>query len=243
MRQFDRFTVIETLDDIRLGHIGRAFTEAGLRPEIINLERGDALPPIEDIQKLGGLMVMGSPWSVHDPNPQVQAINRLTREAYRTNTPLAGVCFGHQSVGLAAGFEILPASTVESGFYKVQLTDAGKNSVFTEGFPPEFDALQEHNEMVVIPADARNATELAIGNGMCQMAQFGPYAVTVQYHNEPEKTVPEKKIWESWKANASGLKAQDPDMLDKKFDATYPQRIQTAVQFGRNYLYVAHHAA
>jgi GMP synthase-like glutamine amidotransferase len=59
-----------------------------------------------DINGFDGLIVTGSPASVHDPDPWVARLLALIRTAVAQGVPLFGACFGHQAVGLALGGEV-----------------------------------------------------------------------------------------------------------------------------------------
>ncbi|WP_299032032.1 type 1 glutamine amidotransferase [uncultured Sulfitobacter sp.] len=50
-----------------------------------------------------GLLVTGSPASVHDDRPWIAPLEALVRDAVRRKIPMFGACFGHQIIAKALG--------------------------------------------------------------------------------------------------------------------------------------------
>lgn len=57
----------------------------------------------ETLQGIDGLIVTGSPASVHDTDAWIGRLLSLLREAVEAKTPMFGACFGHQAITLALG--------------------------------------------------------------------------------------------------------------------------------------------
>ncbi|SFL65697.1 type 1 glutamine amidotransferase [Shimia aestuarii] len=57
----------------------------------------------EDIGAFDGVMITGSPASVHDEAPWVGQLFALIREIDRREIPMFGACFGHQAIAVALG--------------------------------------------------------------------------------------------------------------------------------------------
>ncbi len=238
MRQIDRITIIETLDDIRAGYIGMALVQRGVRPEIINLEHGDALPPVEEVSKMGALAVMGSPYGVHEDLRHIHHINALAREAYHTDTTFFGGCFGLQTGVLGAGGDVVTSVPTEYGLsdengrFIVTLTPEAYNDPFTKNLPPSFGVLQAHGKMVV---PTGRMTTMGMSNGIHQMVRFGRRGFGVQFHNEVmHDEEGEKNVWPNWLKNADGLKQQDPVRLTTEFETAHPEHRVIALQLGYN---------
>lgn len=79
---------------------------------LINLVRPDWVVSIfavkddvfpEDISRFDGVIVTGSPSSVHDSAPWVSELVQQIRTAYDANVPLFGACLGHQAIAVALG--------------------------------------------------------------------------------------------------------------------------------------------
>ncbi len=50
-----------------------------------------------------GVIITGSPASVHDTAPWVPRLLKLIRHLHAKGTPMFGACFGHQAIALALG--------------------------------------------------------------------------------------------------------------------------------------------
>ena len=57
----------------------------------------------DDIQIFDGVMITGSPASVHDQDPWVTRLLALIRDIYANEIPMFGACYGHQAIALALG--------------------------------------------------------------------------------------------------------------------------------------------
>lgn len=64
------------------------------------LPRGE---PPAGLGDFDGVMISGSPASVHDPLPWLPPLLDAIRTAVRARQPLFGACFGHQAIALALG--------------------------------------------------------------------------------------------------------------------------------------------
>ena len=62
----------------------------------------------DDLSRFDGVMITGSPASVHDPDPWVADLLALIRRIVATRQPLFGACFGHQAIALALGGQVGP---------------------------------------------------------------------------------------------------------------------------------------
>ena len=57
----------------------------------------------EDITMFDGVLITGSPASVHEDSAWVPRLLKQIRVAYDANVPMFGACFGHQAIALALG--------------------------------------------------------------------------------------------------------------------------------------------
>jgi GMP synthase-like glutamine amidotransferase len=65
-----------------------------------DLTKGD-FPP--DAGRFDGVLIGGSPASVHDDAPWIVQLMGLIRSLHARGTPMLGACFGHQAIALALG--------------------------------------------------------------------------------------------------------------------------------------------
>ncbi len=74
-----------------------------IRFDAVSVYRGEALP---DPATLDAALITGSPAGVYDELPWIGALLDFIRGAAAVNTPLIGVCFGHQAIAQALGGKV-----------------------------------------------------------------------------------------------------------------------------------------
>ena len=57
----------------------------------------------DDVSGFDGVIVTGSPASVHDGEPWINRLLEMIRESVSVSVPVFGACFGHQAVSVALG--------------------------------------------------------------------------------------------------------------------------------------------
>ena len=95
----------------------------------------------------GGLLITGSPASVHDDRPWIPMLFDLIREAHARRIPMTGFCFGHQAIATALGGKV--ARNDVGWALGVTLTTF---SQYLGWMKPRYDQLRlycAHNEQVV----------------------------------------------------------------------------------------------
>lgn len=135
-------------------------------------------PPVAGRSFLASL---GSPDTAGDGGPPwVRAEIDAMREAVEADVPVLGLCFGGQTLALALGGELEPASEPEIGWLPVESDD--------ESVPPGPWA-QYHYEVIRLPAGARVLARTPAGPAAFRA---GPHTGT-QFH--PEVTPERMSIW------------------------------------------------
>ncbi|MEP4246696.1 type 1 glutamine amidotransferase [Tateyamaria sp.] len=88
----------------------------------------------QDITAFDGVIITGSPASVHDDMPWVAPLLDQIRVAFQSETPMFGACFGHQAIAVALGGSVTRNPDGWAfGLLDVQVTravpwlDAGQN--------------------------------------------------------------------------------------------------------------------
>mgnify|MGYP001076635320 CR=1 FL=1 len=121
-----------------------------------------------------GILITGSPASVHDGAPWIAQLEELVREALSQKIPMFGACFGHQIIAraLGAGVGYNPQGWV---FGRVETTFLPSNQ--------RIALYAAHKEQVLdLPAGA----EIVARTDGCEIAGFriGTNVLTTQYHPE-----------------------------------------------------------
>ena len=125
-----------------------------------------------DLKGIDGLIVTGSPASVHDPDPWVGRLLSLIRQAVALGVPLFGACFGHQAVAMALGGEV----GASPGGWVL-------GTVGTEMEGAEVRLYAAHREQVVKAPPGAVVVGQTPGCAVAAM-RIGPGVLTTQYHPE-----------------------------------------------------------
>ena len=162
-----------------------------------------------DTLDFDGILITGSPASVHDGAPWIARLEELVRDALTQKTPMFGACFGHQIIARALGARVgyNPQGWV---FGRVK-TEFLRTSQHTALYAA-------HKEQVLdLPAGA----EIVARTDGCEIAGFsiGAHVLTTQYHPEMTGNFMSALITEladtlGWDVadRARGTMAQNTDM-------------------------------
>ena len=121
------------------------------------------------------VVVLGSPWSIHERKPIESWIDReieLVHNAHRTGIPVLGLCFGGQVLAAALGGEVTRAERPEIGWYEI---DSDQPEIVSSG--PWFEW---HYDQFTVPD---GATEVARSEVSSQVFRAGK-SVGTQFHPE-----------------------------------------------------------
>lgn len=217
----------------------------GWNQQVVELDEGDVIPPLEDFDLL---VVMGGPQDVwqEDIHPWLEAekaaIRRWVRDLGR---PYLGICLGHQLLAEALGGSVGLMSRPEVGLANVDFTHEGLADPLFSGTGRTMKTFQWHGaEITKLPAD----TVVLASNEACavQAIRWGKHAYGLQYH--VEITPATVKEWESQPAYRASLEqALGPTEAARLNDIVSPQLAafrSTAQLINDNFLtIVAEHSA
>ncbi len=149
--------------------------------EVVSVYEGGALP---DPERIAGAVVTGSASLVTDREPWSERTAAWLVEVVRTETPVLGICYGHQLLAHGLGGRVArnPLGR-EIGTIEVRLNDEAGKDPLLAGFPPSIRVHATHVESVVdLPPGARL---LASSSGDPHHAfALGSAAWGVQFHPE-----------------------------------------------------------
>ena len=101
-----------------------------------------------DVSEFSAIMMTGSAACVTAPEPWMEPLADVLREARDQNLPLFGICFGHQMIAYAlfGPQAVQKSGTPELGWDRIEVLDSG--SIF-EGLGAEFNTFLSHFDEVV----------------------------------------------------------------------------------------------
>jgi GMP synthase (glutamine-hydrolysing) len=132
-----------------------------------------------------GIVLTGSPASVAEPEPWMDAAIELVRDARRTGTPVLGVCFGHQIVAAALGGAVVvnPLGW-EVGTRSIELTGEGRADPLFAGLGPMVRVNFSHRDVVdpdslpagcaVLARNQKNGAQAFAAGDAVRCVQFHP---------------------------------------------------------------------
>jgi GMP synthase (glutamine-hydrolysing) len=171
--------------------------------------RQSATPPALDT--LAGIVITGSHSMVSDAEPWSEALKPWLQSALANDTPMLGVCYGHQLMAAAFGgvSDYHPAGR-ESGTHSVRLTQAGQQDPLFSQLPECFNAHLSHAQSVM--QAPHGCTVLAHNSHDAHQAlRYGPRQWSVQFH--PEFTIPVMRAYIERQRAALRDQGENPETL------------------------------
>lgn len=166
------------------GLIATAARKADLELLIRRLDEGDAVPAVDEVDSLGGLVVMGGPMGAHDDDehPHLPAERALLAAAVEAGLPVLGVCLGAQLLAAACGAEVLTGDGPEVGVGVVDLSPEGQDDPILGPAGRTLPVLHWHGDTFDLP---EGAVHLAASDRYAQQAfRMGAAAYGLQFHVE-----------------------------------------------------------
>jgi GMP synthase (glutamine-hydrolysing) len=191
-------------------------------PARVRVVRVDAGEPLPEPAEIAGAVITGSAAMVTERAPWSEQAAGWIRDALDAETPLFGVCYGHQLMAHALGGTVgwLPAGR-EIGTETVTRLPAHDGSDPHE-LPASFPAQTTHRQSVLEPPPG--VTVLARSQrDPHQLLRYGPRALSSQFH--PEFTPEVMRAYIDVRADALRYEGLDPDALRDQVRGTEAARL------------------
>jgi len=116
--------------------------------ETIYVLDGDPLPNPAGLE---GIIIMGSSFGVYDDPEWMEPLRDFIRKAYAANTPMLGICFGHQIMADALGGEVRKSDKGWGlGHHRYELT---QKPDFMKDAPDVISLSASHQDQVITPPE------------------------------------------------------------------------------------------
>ncbi len=133
-----------------------------------------------------GLLVMGGPMSVNDPDPWITAETEFIRRHVEAGGAFLGICLGSQLLARALGGRVFPGPHPEIGIHDIMLTaDGAADPAFSTFAPGPFPALEWHGEGIEPPDGT--AVLARTDAFACQAFRAGEQAYGLLFHLELQR--------------------------------------------------------
>lgn len=155
--------------------------EHGIELHTVATDLGE---PVPDASGVGGVVVMGGPFSVSeiDTRPHLAKERRLLTDAARNRQPVMAICLGAQLLASGLGAHVGMSPREERGMYEVALTLDGLADPMVGPERPTLRVFQFHDNAFDLPPGATAlATSQSCPN---QSFRFGDRAYGLQFHIE-----------------------------------------------------------
>jgi len=135
----------------------------------------------DDITAYDGVMISGSPASVHDTDPWVGQLLELIRDIYAKGLPLFGACFGHQAITMALGGRV--GRNRKGWVFGLTSVDIVHKTSWMQDLPTTLKQYGAHIEQV---AELPDGAQVLSASLACPVAGFhiGDVIYTTQNHPE-----------------------------------------------------------
>ena len=141
-----------------LGHIEQWIAAQGYRLRISHLYDGDALPALDDFDRL---VIMGGPMNIYEDEqyPWLAAERDFIRRAIAAGKSAVGICLGAQLLADALGSRVYAGRHKEIGWLPIRVTEAGQKSLLWQGLPTAPVVFHWHGDTFDVPAGAVHLAE------------------------------------------------------------------------------------
>ena len=153
----------------------------GKKADVVRPYLGEEIPAPETVK---GAIITGSWAMVTDRADWSERTADWVRQAVAIETPLLGVCYGHQLMAYALGGKVgANPHGGEKGTFPVTLTERARRNPLLDGFPAVFDAYLFQEQSVLVPPAEADVLAFSEKDDY-QMLRYGTSTFSVQFHPE-----------------------------------------------------------
>lgn len=134
----------------------------------------------ESIDNFDAVFILGGPMSANDRFEYLLKEKQLIVNSLRLGIPVLGICLGSQLVAESCGGKVYPGAKKEIGWNFVDITDAGKKSLFKDIPDKKIQVFQWHGDTFDLPG---NSDVLSISSLYLQAFRHKT-AYGIQFHLE-----------------------------------------------------------
>ncbi len=192
--RMSRILVFQHVAAEPLGTLDRLIRQRGHRIRFANFERQPEAQP--NVDRYRGLVVLGGPMNVEDQahrqhlRTELRAIERMLAQG----KPVLGICLGAQLLAHVLGAPVQRNPQPEIGWYRLQVTEAGRHDPVLAPLGAEAPVFQWHSYRFEVP---QGAVHLARTESCdAQAFRHGDNAYGFQFHLEMDEPLIER-----WLAN------------------------------------------
>lgn len=171
------------------GYLEEILHEHGIICETIEVEK----TPLPDPTGYQAIVVLGGPQHLYADThlSYIAQEQALLRQAVARDIPTLGICLGGQLLASALGAEVARHHSTELGFYRIPLTEAGRQDPLFAGLPGHQLAFHWHSDIFELPTSSiRLASNETAPN---QAFRYGARAYGLQFHIELNQEI--ASIW------------------------------------------------
>lgn len=179
-----RILALQHVDFESIGMIEDWAEAHGHSLQIIRLYRGDALPPLGELDML---VIMGGSMSVHDEQkyPWLLSEKAFIRNAIEAEKYVLGICLGAQLIASVLGAKVYPNPVKEIGWFPAAIVDDALSEPILSGLNHAMQVFHWHGDTFDLPQDAR----LLMSSKACKNQAFiyKKRVLGLQFHLEMTK--------------------------------------------------------
>jgi GMP synthase (glutamine-hydrolysing) len=228
--------IIKNITREDTGLMGDIIRENGIKHQVIDLSKGEAIGSVENY---GAVVVLGGPDSANDETGKMKSELALIKKVLAAGIPYLGICLGMQTMARAAGGQVVKSPVNEIGFgdqegnyYNVELTESGREDPLFDGMDGTFNVFQLHGETVILTEKMKLLAE----GKWClnQIIKAGRNAYGIQCHFELTR-----EMLEAWIKEDPDLQKLDNEQLLADFLAVSKEYSETGRKIFQNFIRIA----